>query len=181
MDKEQININASKAVLLNDVDNIVIAINNMEAYQQLVDFNITLDSPILSGQKIARLDIAKDSPIYKYGTILGFADTDLSRGQVLTNSNVVFKEFGREHQYCSKYLPTRFVNSSSERTFAGFKRIDGRVGTRNFIAVVSTVNCSATVVHEIASYFTPDKMTNYPNVEGVAAFSHSTGLSLIHI
>ena len=178
MDKNKININASKAVLLNDVDNIVIAINNMEAYQHLKDFNITLDSPILSGQKIARLDIAKDSPIYKYGTIIGFADTDLLKGQVLTNSNVVFKEFGREHEYCSKYVPTRFVNSSSERTFSGFKRSDGRVGTRNFIAVVSTVNCSATVVHEIASYFTPEKLTNYPNVDGVAAFSHSTGCGM---
>jgi altronate hydrolase len=178
MDKKQININASKAVLLNDVDNIVIAINNMEAYQYLEDFDITLDSPILSGQKIARLDIAKDSPIYKYGTIIGFADTDLLKGQVLTNSNVVFKEFGREHEYCSKYVPTRFVNSASERTFSGFKRSDGRVGTRNFIAVVSTVNCSATVVHEIASYFTPEKLTNYPNVDGVAAFSHSTGCGM---
>ena len=178
MDKKQININASKAVLLNDLDNIVIAINNMEAYHYLDDFDITLDSPILSGQKIARLDIAKDSPIYKYGTIIGFADTDLLKGQVLTNSNVVFKEFGREHEYCSKYVPTRFVNSSSERTFSGFKRSDGRVGTRNFIAVVSTVNCSATVVHEIASYFTPEKLTNYPNVDGVAAFSHSTGCGM---
>ncbi len=178
MDKKQININASKAVLLNDMDNIVIAINNMEAYQHLDDFDITIDSPILSGQKIARLNIAKDSPIFKYGTIIGFADTDLLKGQVLTNSNVVFKEFGRDHEFCSKYVPTRFVNSSSERTFSGFKRSDGRVGTRNFIAVVSTVNCSATVVHEIASYFTPEKLTNYPNVDGVAAFSHSTGCGM---
>ena len=94
----------------------------------------------------------------KYGTIIGFADSDLSKGQVLTNSNIVFKEFGREHEFCSKYLPTRFVNSSSERAFSGFKRSDGRVGTRNFIAIVSTVNCSATVVHEIASYFTSEKL-----------------------
>ena len=178
MNKIQINLNASNAVLLNDEDNIIIAIKNMKAYQHLKDFDITLDAPILSGQKIARVNIAKDSPIYKYGTIIGFADSDLSKGQVLTNSNVIFKEFGREHEYCSKYLPTRFVNSSSERTFAGYKRTDGRVGTRNFIAVVSTVNCSATVVHEIASYFTPDKMINYPNVEGVAAFSHSTGCGM---
>ena len=85
MDKKQININASKAVLLNDVDNIVIAINNIEAHQRLDDFDITLDSPILSGQKIARLNITKDSPIYKYGTIIGFADTTLLKGQVLTN------------------------------------------------------------------------------------------------
>ena len=109
MDKKQININASKAVLLNDMDNIVIAINNMEAYQHLDDFDITIDSPILSGQKIARLNIAKDSPIYKYGTIIGFADTDLLKGQVLTNSNVVFKEFGRDHEsvsYTHLTLPT---------------------------------------------------------------------------
>ena len=178
MDNKQININPSNAVLLNNEDNIIIALDNMKANQHLKDFDITLNAPILSGQKIARVDIVKDSPIYKYGTIIGFADKDLSKGQVLTNSNIVFKEFGREHEYCSKYVPTRFVNSSSERTFSGYKRLDGRVGTRNFIAVVSTVNCSATVVHEIASYFTPDKMINYPNVEGVAAFSHSTGCGM---
>ena len=151
MENKEMNINGTNAIHLNDADNIIIAIDNMKANQYIEDFDITLDAPILSGQKIAKVEIAKDSPIYKYGTIIGFADTDLIKGQVLTNSNVVFKEFGREHEYCSKYLPTRYVNSSSERTFSGFKRTDGRVGTRNFIAVVSTVNCSATVVHEIAS------------------------------
>ena len=60
----------------------------------------------------------------------------------------------------------------------GFKRDDGRVGTRNYIAVVSTVNCSATVVHEIASYFTKEKLKNYSNIDGVAAFSHSTGCGM---
>ena len=178
MDTKEINKKCSNAILLNDKDNIIIALDNMKANTFLEGFDITLDTPILSGQKIAKVDIVKDQPIYKYGTIIGFADTDLSKGQVLTNSNVVFKEFGREHEYCSKYLPTRFVNSSSERTFSGFKRTDGRVGTRNFIAVISTVNCSATVVHEIASYFTPDKLINYPNVDGVAAFSHSTGCGM---
>ena len=178
MDNNETNMNASKAILLNDSDNIIIAINNMNANQYLEDFDITLDAPILSGQKIAKIDIVKDSPIYKYGTIIGFADSDLAKGQVLSNLNVVFKEFGREHEYCSKYKPTRFVNESSKRTFSGFKRSDGRVGTRNFIAVVSTVNCSATVVHEIAAYFTPDKLINFRNVDGVAAFSHSTGCGM---
>jgi altronate hydrolase len=60
----------------------------------------------------------------------------------------------------------------------GFKRDDGRVGTRNYIAVVSTVNCSATVVHEIAAYFTKEKLKNYSNIDGVAAFSHSTGCGM---
>ena len=60
----------------------------------------------------------------------------------------------------------------------GCIRDDGSVGTRNYIAVVSTVNCSATVVHEIASYFTNEKLKNYSNIDGVAAFSHSTGCGM---
>ncbi len=178
MDTKEIKIKSPNAILLNNSDNIIIAIDNMKANHYLKDFDVTTDAPILSGQKIAKVDIFKDSPIYKYGTIIGFADTNLSKGQVLTNSNIVFKEFNREHEFCSSYVPTTYVNSSSKRTFLGFKRMDGRVGTRNFISIVSTVNCSATVVHEIAAYFTQDKLVNYPNIDGVAAFSHSTGCGM---
>ena len=167
-----------KAIILNKTDNIVIALNNMNAGDYLKGYDLKIDAPILSGQKIANVDIPKDGPIYKYGTIIGFADSDICKGQVLINSNIKFKEFSREHDYCSKYKPTMFANSSTQRTFMGFRRKDGRVGTRNFIAVVSTVNCSATVVHEIASYFTPEKLKEYPNVDGVAAFSHSTGCGM---
>ena len=168
----------TKAIILNENDNIVIALENMNAGQYLKQFALTIDAPILSGQKIAKIDISENSPIYKYGTIIGFADSNILKGQVLTNSNVIFKEFIREHDYCAKYQPTRFVNASSERSFMGFKRDDGRVGTRNYIAVVSTVNCSATVVHEIAAYFTEEKLKNYSNIDGVAAFSHSTGCGM---
>ena len=168
----------TKAIILNENDNIVIALENMNAGQYLKQFALTIDAPILSGQKIAKIDISQNSPIYKYGTIIGFADSNILKGQVLTNSNIIFKEFIREHDYCAKYQPTRFVNASSERSFMGFKRDDGRVGTRNYIAVVSTVNCSATVVHEIAAYFTNEKLKNYSNIDGVAAFSHSTGCGM---
>ena len=168
----------TKAIILNENDNIVIALENMNAGQYLKQFALTIDAPILSGQKIAKTDISENSPIYKYGTIIGFADSNILKGQVLTNSNIIFKEFIREHDYCAKYQPTRFVNASSERSFMGFKRDDGRVGTRNYIAVVSTVNCSATVVHEIAAYFTNEKLKNYSNIDGVAAFSHSTGCGM---
>ena len=178
MDHNQTYEEYSKSIILNDSDNIIIALDNMKAGQYLKNFDVIIDSPILSGQKIARVNISKGNPIYKYGTIIGFADSNIVKGQVLTNSNVVFKEFIRDHEYCSKYQPTRFVNASSKRTFLGYKRPDGNVGTRNFIAIVSTVNCSATVVHEIAAYFTDEILKNYPNVDGVAAFSHSTGCGM---
>lgn len=168
----------TKAICLNPNDNIVISLHNMPAGNYLPEFKITIDAPILSGQKIALKFIKKDEPILKYGTIIGFASDDIYKGQVLTNTNVLFREFGRNHNYCMNYKKTRLVDDNQKRFFWGFKRPDGRIGTRNFIAVVSTVNCSATVVHEIASYFTKEKLKRFKNIDGVAAFSHSTGCGM---
>ena len=67
----------SKALILNEKDNIIIAIDNMEAGESLKNFDLRIDAPILSGQKIAKVDIAENSPIFKYGTIIGFADSNI--------------------------------------------------------------------------------------------------------
>ena len=65
-------------------------------------------------------------------------------------------------------------------TFQGYMRSDGRAGTRNFIAVITSVNCSATAGHRIAEHFTPETLADYPNVDGVAAFVHGTGCAMAH-
>ena len=166
------------ALCLNHNDNILITLKNINSGVVLNKFGIKTDSPALSGQKIAKIDIKKDTPILKYGTVIGFADSNLKKGQVLTNKNVLFKEFNREHNYCSKYKPTNYIENNLQKSFMGYKRQDGRVGTRNYIAIVSTVNCSATVVHEIASYFNSEILKDYKNIDGVAAFSHSTGCGM---
>ena len=170
--------NLLNALCLHDNDNILITLKNLNSGIVLNEYGITIDAPALSGQKIARFDIEKDDPIIKYGTVIGFADSNIKKGQVLTNKNVLFKEFNREHNYCSKYKPTNYIENNLQKSFMGYKRQDGRVGTRNYIAIVSTVNCSATVVHEIASYFTSEKLKDYKNIDGVAAFSHSTGCGM---
>ena len=170
--------NLLNALCLQDNDNILITLKNLNSGMVLNEYGITMDAPALSGQKIARFDIEKDDPIIKYGTVIGFADSNIKKGQVLTNKNVLFKEFNREHNYCSKYKPTNYIENNLRKSFMGYKRQDGRVGTRNYIAIVSTVNCSATVVHEIASYFTSEKLKDYKNIDGVAAFSHSTGCGM---
>ena len=114
MDNKEVSNDSGTAIILNQDDNIIIAIGNMNAGQHLKSFDLSIDAPIMSGQKIAKVNIGQNDAIYKYGTIIGFADTNIVKGQVLTNANVVFKEFSRDHDYCSKYQPTRFVNSSSE-------------------------------------------------------------------
>ncbi len=63
-------------------------------------------------------------------------------------------------------------------TFMGYVRPDGRVGTRNFIGILSSVNCSATVIKHIAAHFTPERLAAYPNVDGVAAFAQSSGCGM---
>ena len=172
------NDNLLNALCLHDNDNILITLTNISSGTVLNEYEIKTNSPALPGQKIARFDIKKNAPILKYGTVIGFADSNIKKGQVLTNKNVLFKEFNREHNYSSKYKPTNFIENNLQKTFMGYKRQDGRAGTRNYVAIVSTVNCSATVVHEIASYFTSDKLKDYKNIDGVAAFSHSTGCGM---
>jgi altronate hydrolase len=70
------------------------------------------------------------------------------------------------------------VPEAQRKTFRGFVRADGRVGTRNYIAIVSTVNCSATVSQAVADWFTQDRLAEWPNVDGVAAFTHSSGCGM---
>ena len=65
-----------------------------------------------------------------------------------------------------------------QATFQGIVRDDGRVATRNYIGICSTVNCSATVVRKVAEHFTPEKLAAYPNIDGVVAFSHGLGCGM---
>jgi altronate hydrolase len=70
------------------------------------------------------------------------------------------------------------IPESERATFMGIVRANGQVATRNYIGVLSTVNCSATVVHKIAEYFTPERLAEYPNIDGVVAFAHGTGCGM---
>jgi altronate hydrolase len=72
----------------------------------------------------------------------------------------------------------KYVPESERHTFFGFRRANGQVGTRNYIAVIATVNCSAHTCHEIARYFTAERLAAYPNVDGVIALTHGTGCTL---
>ena len=78
----------------------------------------------------------------------------------------------------SDYRPSTWCPKRERATFLGIVREDGRVATRNYLGVLSTVNCSATVVAQIAEWFTPERLADYPNVDGVVAFAHGTGCGM---
>ena len=78
--------NLLHVLCLHDNDNILITLKNLNSGMVLNEYGITMDAPVLSGQKIARFDIEKDDPIIKYGPVIGFADSNINKGQVLTNN-----------------------------------------------------------------------------------------------
>ena len=85
------NDNLLNALCLHNEDNILITLTNIKSGMFLNEYGIKTDAPALSGQKIARFDIQKDAPILKYGTVIGFAESNIKKGQVLTNKNVLLR------------------------------------------------------------------------------------------
>src|SRR3546814_9245455 len=86
------------------------------------------------------------------------------------------RDFSREHEFGSAYQPTAYV--AQPETFEGIVRTDGRVATRNYIGVLATVNCAASVSKYIAEAFRGDALAAYPNVDGVVPLTHSTGCGM---
>ena len=123
-------------------------------------------------------EITAGEPVRRYGQTIGFAAQVIVPGEHVHTHNFGVQDFGRDYAFGADVRPVAFVPEGQRRTFLGYGRPDGRVGTRNTIAVVSTSNCSAHVTREIAHTFTPDRLAPYPNVDGVIALTHACGCSL---
>ena len=165
-------------IRLHPNDNIVVARVDVAIGTPVPSENMSIRSQVPAGYKIAAKKITAGQPILKYNVIVGFANTDIEPGAMVHSHNTEFREFDRDYAYASEYKATQFLPESQRATFQGIVREDGKVGTRNFIGILSTVNCSATVVKKIAEYFTPERLAPYPNVDGVVAFAHSIGCGM---
>ncbi len=127
------------------------------------------------GHKIALEEIPKGAPIRKYAQIIGYASEPIAKGAHVHTHNVEFRATDTEYSFATNLRPVQPVTPS---TFQGFRRAGGKVGTRNHIAIITSVNCSATAARRIARHFTPQTMAQYPNVDGVTAFVHGTGCGM---
>ncbi len=130
---------------------------------------------IPSGHKIALHDIAQGAAVRRYGQVIGFATQPISAGEHVHTHNLGVQDFARDYAFGADVRPVDYVPVAQRRTFMGFERANGRVGTRNYIAVISSVNCSAHTCREIAHAFTPERLAAYPNVDGVIALTHLSG------
>ena len=168
---------AGPVIRLHEADNVVIARANVEIGTKLGD-GLTCRSQVPSGHKISTRAIKKGEPILKYNVTIGFAAADIAPGTFVHSHNMEFREFDRDYAYAKDYRPVQFIPESERATFMGIVRANGQIATRNYVGVLSTVNCSATVVHKVAEYFTPERLAEFPNIDGVVAFAHATGCGM---
>jgi altronate hydrolase len=143
------------------------------------ELRITASRDIPAGHKIALREIADGQPLRKYGQIIGFARGRIAPGDHVHTHNVAMKDFARDYQFGTDLHPLPPVPPEQRRYFQGYARAGGRVGTRNYVAVISSVNCSASVSRYVTERFKgPEFRRDFPNVDGVVAFTHKGGCSL---
>jgi altronate hydrolase len=161
---------------LNPADDVVIACRELEAGTNLLQENVVCRDRIPSGHKVATRAIARDAPVRRYNQIIGFATQPIAPGQHVHVHNLEVRDFARDYAFGEAYQPTAFAPEPA--TFQGIVRADGRVATRNYIGILSTVNCSATVSKYVADAFKGEALSAYPNVDGVVALTHSAGCGM---
>src|SRR5215470_9145429 len=166
----------SLTIRLNPNDDVVIARTQLVGGTLLAEENITVSGLVPPGHKVATRAIRAGSPVRRYNQIIGFASRDIAPGEHVHLHNLQMGAFERDYAYGVDVKPTRYVDPPA--TFMGIVRPDGRVATRNYIGLLSTVNCSATVVRGIADHFRGDALAAFPNVDGVVALTHGSGCGM---
>ena len=162
---------------LHPQDDVLIATRPLAVQHQLDDAGhaITLKQAITPGHKIARRPIAQGAPVRRYNQIIGFARHTIEAGEHVHTHNLAFEMFDRDYAIGVDCKPTPTM---APALFMGYVRADGRIATRNYIGVIATVNCSASVSKFVASHFTPERLAAFPNVDGVVPITHASGCGM---
>lgn len=175
------------AVHLRPNDNIAVAAKQLPAgaVVQIDGRPITIPGPVRMGHKFAVQPIKEGDPILKYGQIIGFAGRNIALGEHVHVHNVVLGKFDRDYAYCSE-TPAPLPPPAEFRTFQGFDRGPGRpdhqrYGTRNYLAIISTVNCSAATSKYVAERLRAmNVLEKFPNVDGIVPIIHKHGCAMAY-
>lgn len=168
-------------IRLHPNDDVLIARTQLVSGSSVED--IPIKGLIPAGHKIACHAIAAGAPVRRYNQVIGFASKPIAAGEHVHTHNLDMGpnkgDFARDYAFGADVRPEP---PRREATFMGIKRADGRVATRNYIGVLSSVNCSATVARAIADHFSrhnnPAALADFPQVDGVVALTHGTGCGM---
>jgi altronate hydrolase len=167
-----------RVLRLDASDNVIVAVDEIPAGAALSD-GLTVRERIPKGHKVASLPIQVDASIRKFGQVIGFASRPIAPGDWVHEHNCVVKEFARDYHIGEGARTEEIAPVADQPTFQGFRRPTGKIGTRNFLAILTSVNCSATTARLIAREAERSGMlADYPNVDGVIALVHGTGCGM---
>ena len=172
------NTSPPTAVLLRTEDNVAVCCSDLAAGSSLPvgDITIVLKDKIPLGHKVSVESISAGGEIRKYGQVIGFASADIPSGSHVHVHNCEADSFDRDYAFASE-KPT-LPSPRNDITFQGYTRADGRVGTRNYLAVISTVNCSASTSKYICNGMPDGILDQYPNVDGFLPLTHKGGCGM---
>jgi len=163
-------------IRLHPADDVLIATRQLLPGLSLASEQLVVREPIPPAHKVAAHDIQAGEPVRRYSQIIGFASAHIAAGAHVHVHNLSMGEFERDYGVGQGVRATQPVNPPA--TFMGYKRPNGKVGTRNYIAIIASVNCSATVVRAIANHFSRERLAAYLNVDGVLALPHPLGCGM---
>ena len=171
---------SSLTVRLHPADDVVIARQQLVGGTKLLDENVTVAGLVPPGHKVATRAIDVGAPVRRYNQIIGFASRPIAPGDHVHLHNLAMGAFERDYAFGVDARPTAYIEPPA--TFMGIVRRDGpnagKVATRNYIGILSTVNCSATVARGIADRVTRERLAAFPNVDGVVALTHGSGCGM---
>ncbi|HEY0820709.1 MAG TPA: altronate dehydratase family protein, partial [Rhizobacter sp.] len=170
--------NPSPLILLSDADNVAVARHEIPSGTPVTtgDAPVVSRGTIPSGHKIALRRIVAGEVVRKYGQVIGLATENIAPGDHVHVHNLGMG--GDSHAHAAGHAYRRTPPAATPASFRGYVRRDGRVGTRNYLGVIASVNCSATVCRYIADAFKGDALREYPNVDGVVAITHGSGCGM---
>lgn len=164
------------AIRLHDQDNVVVALRPLEAGDEIQ--GIVAQENIPSGHKMATRLIPQGDPVVKYGQVIGRANRSIQPGNHVHLQNLAMLDSNPSLDFATQGGATPLLPAGERCTFQGYLRPDGSVGTRNYIGIITSVNCSATVARAVAEHFRRQGLRDYSNVDGVVALTHGTGCAI---
>jgi len=165
-------------VRLSPADNIVVARVDVLPNTDLVGEDVRTAGRVPAGHKVATRPIAAGEPVRKFNQIIGFAKADIAPGEHVHVHNCAMGDFERDYAVGADVRNVEMVPEAERPSFQGYLRENGKVGTRNYIGILSTVNCSASVSKFIAERFPAEELAKYPNVDGIVSITHGTGCGM---
>src|SRR6476661_4789243 len=172
-----ITLQDTPALRLHPADDVAIALVPLSANRriEIAGQALRMVSNVAAGHKLALRGIETGQPLRRYGQVIGFATRPIAPGDHVHTHNLAVGEMQLDYQFGVDMRPVEMVPPEQRRTFQGYRRADGSVGTRNTLVLISTVNCSAHTVRQIAARARAELLPRFPNVTDIVALAHRAG------